>query len=173
MQSIWDKAAKFHGHECPGLAIGVKVCEAAMKKLKIEYSDDENIVCVAENDSCSVDAVQAILGCTLGKGNLVYRDRGKMAFSFFRRDTGESLRIILKPMEKSDDRKARQEFLLNADIEELFIFQEPGYAMPEKAQIFESIICETCGEKTSENKIRLSRGKKLCLDCFAEYKRGW
>jgi iron complex transport system ATP-binding protein len=28
--SFWDKARAFHGHACPGLAIGVKACEAVV-----------------------------------------------------------------------------------------------------------------------------------------------
>ncbi|SDE82292.1 FmdE family protein [Sporomusa acidovorans] len=38
----WDKCVEFHGHECPGLAIGFKACEAVREKLGItlfeEYS---------------------------------------------------------------------------------------------------------------------------------------
>jgi len=62
----WEKAVEFHGHECPGLAIGYKACEAAIKKLGIRFSGDEDIVCVTENDACGVDAVQLITGCTFG-----------------------------------------------------------------------------------------------------------
>jgi len=80
---LWDKAAAFHGHECPGLAIGFKACEAYYKEMGGMMSVDEEIVCITENDACGVDAVQALLSCTLGKGNLIYRDTGKQAFAFF------------------------------------------------------------------------------------------
>ena len=46
--------------------------------------------------ACGVDAVQVLLGCTYGKSNLITRIRGKMAFSFFSRDTGKSVRLVLK-----------------------------------------------------------------------------
>ena len=46
------------------------------------FSEDEEVVCVTENDACGVDGIQAILSCTAGKGNLKFRDTGKMAFSF-------------------------------------------------------------------------------------------
>lgn len=87
--ALWKKAVAFHGHECPGLAIGVRVSEAAREKLKIGTFEDEDIVCVTENDSCSVDGVQVLLGCTFGKGNLLYRGTGKQAFSFFNRTTSQ------------------------------------------------------------------------------------
>lgn len=32
---LWEKVAEFHGHQCPGLAIGYKACEAAMEKMNI------------------------------------------------------------------------------------------------------------------------------------------
>ena len=47
----------------------------------------EEVVCITENDACGVDAVQVITGCTMGKGNLIYRGTGKMVFSFFNRKT--------------------------------------------------------------------------------------
>jgi formylmethanofuran dehydrogenase subunit E len=91
-KSLWKAVVDFHGHECPGLAIGFKACEAAVAELGLDASAlptiDEEIVCVTENDACGVDAIQFLLGCTYGKSNLIARLRGKMAFSFFVRDNG-------------------------------------------------------------------------------------
>lgn len=171
-REIWEKAVEFHGHECPGLAIGVKACEAAMIKMGLQFSSDEEVVCVTENDACGVDAVQLITGCSFGKGNLVYRGTGKMAFSFFGRKTGENIRMILKPFTQKMDRKQRQEYILNAPIDEIFDFKKPMFEIPEKARLFETITCEICGEGAPEHKIRISEGKKVCLDCFKDYSRG-
>jgi len=173
-KQLWDKAVTFHGHECPGLAIGVKACEAAMKKMQIGFSSDEEIVCITENDACGVDAVQAIFSCTLGKGNLLYRGTGKQAFSFFNRKTGEKLRIYLKHQKGPDmDRAEWQEYLLNAPVDEIFSFSEPKFDLPEKAKIFQTIICEICGEGAPEHKMHLQDGKTVCADCFKDYSRGW
>ena len=35
LEPLWQKAAAFHGHVCPGLAIGFKACEAAMKVMGV------------------------------------------------------------------------------------------------------------------------------------------
>ncbi|MDD4570365.1 MAG: FmdE family protein, partial [Tepidanaerobacteraceae bacterium] len=78
-QKLWRKCVEFHGHECPGLAIGFKACEAAIKKLGVSFAKDEESVCVTENDACGIDAIQVITGCTVGKGNLIYRGTGKNA----------------------------------------------------------------------------------------------
>jgi hypothetical protein len=101
-KELWDKAVAFHGHECPGLAIGFKACEAAAEKIGIGVSDDEEIVCITENDACGVDAIQALLSCTLGKGNLLYHGTGKQAFSFFDRKNNKKLRVCLKPGKNED-----------------------------------------------------------------------
>lgn len=168
----WEKSVEFHGHECPGLAIGYKACEAAIRKMGLRFSSDEEIVCVTENDACGVDAVQVITGCTFGKGNLLYKGTGKMAFSFYNRSNGESLRIILKPFKEEMERSQRQEFILNSPAEELFNFSTPTFELPEKARIFTTVECELCGECAPEHKIRFNDGKKVCLDCFKDYSRG-
>jgi formylmethanofuran dehydrogenase subunit E len=56
----WEKAKAFHGHECPGLAIGVKVCEAVVEKMGVSPAFDEELICITENDACGVDAVQVL-----------------------------------------------------------------------------------------------------------------
>jgi len=169
----WDKCVEFHGHECPGLAIGFKVCEAAIESLGITFSSDEEVVCVTENDACGVDAVQVITGCSIGKGNLLHRNTGKQAFSFFNRSTGENIRLVLKPFKGEMDRQQRQEYLLHTPASELFECKKPHFTLPEEARIFTTIICEQCGEGAPEHKIRFQEGKKVCCDCFVDYKRGW
>ena len=94
-QEHLDKVAAFHGHICPGMLIGFKAVEGAIDQLGLSDEAlpavDEEIVAVVENDACGVDAVQVLLGCTYGKSNLIARIRGKMAFSFFSRNTGKSV----------------------------------------------------------------------------------
>lgn len=164
----WEKCVDFHGHECPGLAVGFMACHAAMEKMGIGFSNDEELVCVTENDACGVDAIQVLTGCTFGKGNLIHRGTGKMAFSFFNRANGDSLRMILKPIEKQMTRDERQDYILHASIDELFSFGKPSFEIPEMAKIFNTILCEVCGEGAAENKIRMNEGKKVCLDCALE-----
>ncbi len=173
-RQLWEKAAAFHGHICPGLAIGFKACEAAMEKLGIGVSDDEEIVCITENDACGVDAVQAILSCTIGKGNLLYHNTGKQAFSFFDRKSGKKLRVYLKAENRDKmDRSDWREYLLNAPVDQIFSFSEPKYDLPEKARIFNTLKCELCGERAPEHKMHLQNGQTVCADCFRDYNRGW
>ena len=168
----WLRAAEFHGHQCPGLAIGFKAVEAALTKRPAGAAKDEEIVCVTENDTCAADAVQALLGCTFGKGNLIYHPLGKMAFTFYFRESGESLRVYFKgENNKNLDRAAYMDYLLNAPVEELFAFSQPAAPCPEHARRFASVTCTACGEKAREDKIRLKDSKPYCLACFDEYDR--
>ena len=75
-EALWEKCVAFHGHSCPGLAIGFRAAELAMDYLGLnDPAVDEEVVCVTENDACGVDAVQVLTGCTLGKGCLLYTSR--------------------------------------------------------------------------------------------------
>ena len=80
----WQDCADFHGHECAGLTIGYKAALYAIELLNLQKAEDEEVVCVSENDACGVDAIQVILSCTVGKGNLLFHLTGKQAFSFMR-----------------------------------------------------------------------------------------
>ncbi len=172
-RELWDRAVEFHGHECPGLAIGFKACEAVMEKMGIGVSDDEQIVCVTENDACGVDAVQAILSCTFGKGNLLYRDTAKQAFTFFDRNTGKALRFYLKKRNEGMERAEFLQFLLESPVDELFTISEPTFALPEMARLFTTVFCARCSEGAAERSMRLEGGEPVCADCFTPYNRGW
>lgn len=188
-KAIEDVVA-FHGHWCPGLALGIRLAELALRE--VGRADDEEIVAVAESGSCAVDAVQFLTGCTVGKGNLLIRDVGKMAFSFYRRRDGKAIRIIprLHPEEKDDPyrelqagsnagtlaeeerirfaalRDERARALLDADLEDLFLVGPAPREVPPHAPMEPSRLCEKCGEKVMETKARLCRGLILCRDCF-------
>lgn len=171
IHSLFEKSAEFHGHRCPGLAIGVRAAVEAQKILEIQHSEDEEIVCITENDACGVDGIQVILGCSAGKGNLIFRIRGKQAYSFFNRNNGKSVRLVLKELPKMESREEKQNYILDTPMDEVFEIKKPGYPIPEEARLFPSVQCELCGESTAEPYIRLENGKKVCLDCFREYHR--
>ncbi|MBP2640628.1 MAG: formylmethanofuran dehydrogenase, subunit [Firmicutes bacterium] len=172
-KDLWDRCVNFHGHECPGLAIGFRACEIAKNKLNLSFSTDEEVVCVSENDACGVDAVQVITGCTAGKGNLLHKDTGKMAFLFFNRETGKTVRLILNQLPATMNREERQKYILEAPEDAVFTIGRPKFTVPEYARKFNTIVCEQCKEGAAEHKIRVHDGKKLCLDCAPDYEMHW
>ena len=173
------RVIEFHGHSCPGLAIGIRASELAHRELG--YLSDSEIVCIAETDMCGVDAVQYLTGCTYGKGNLIHRDHGKMAFTFFERKEGRGFRCLLKSKAGDDMheemsmlqliitsgeandaeqkrcnelRRQMEERLMVSDLDELFEIMEPKERMPRSARILASLVCEACGESTMESRTR-------------------
>ena len=170
-RELWEKCAAFHGHECGGLTIGYKAALYAIELLDLRFSPDEQVVCVTENDACGVDAIQVILGCSVGKGNLLFHLRGKQAFSFYNRATGRSVRLVLKDKPQGMSRQESFPYYQSLSPRDMFDVKETTITLPESARIFQSVKCECCGETTAENMIRLENGRKLCLDCCQAYSR--
>lgn len=189
----FEQVAEFHGHSCPGLAFGYRVALAGMRELGAEgISEDEEIVAIVENDSCAVDAIQAIAGCTFGKGNLIFRDFGKQVYTFLKRPSGVAVRISVDFRAPEDtgeekgfwkrysdgdrseevlravhDRKTRKmQAILAARDDELMKVEKMMLELPPEARIYESVRCGFCGEKVAEPKARLIRGKIACIPCF-------
>jgi len=96
----WERCVEFHGHICPGLAIGFQAAQIAFKVLPTlkgePYNPKSGIVSIVQNDACGVDAVQTLLSSTFGKGNLMFMDHGKQVFTFIRRQDGRGVRVALK-----------------------------------------------------------------------------
>ena len=167
----WQDCVAFHGHECGGLTIGYKASLYAIELLKLDFSADEQVVCISENDACGVDAVQVMLGSSIGKGNLLFHMRGKQAFSFYNRKTGASVRLVLKPRPEGMTKAESFAYYQACKPEEMFDVKEATIRLPEKARLFDSYVCDCCGEITGANWIRLAGDKKLCLDCYETYDR--
>ena len=174
-ETWWTRAASFHGHTCPGLALGFKACEGAIAELGLDAAKlpavDEEIVCVTENDACGVDAVQVVLGCTYGKSNLIPRLRGKMAFSFFVRGTDRAVRLVFTARSGERSRDEFQSYILSTPYDQLFDVGLPSYGLPEPARLFASQECAVCGESTAEYGLRVQQGAVVCRDCYDAYAR--
>lgn len=168
---LWEKAVAFHGHECGGLTIGYQAALYAIELLELTFSADEEVVCITENDACGVDAIQAVLGCSVGKGNLLFHIRGKSAYSFYNRKTGRSVRLVLKPLPQGVTRADSFAYYQAKQPQELFEVKPTVLTLPEKARLFSSHVCDCCGEVTGANWIRLDGDRKLCLDCWEAYDR--
>jgi formylmethanofuran dehydrogenase subunit E len=186
----FNDAVKFHGHACPGLALGYRVAERALKEFGLRARDEE-LVAIVENNSCAVDAIQFFCGCTFGKGNLIFKDYGKQVYTFIKRPESEAIRIAVKwesPPEDPEtaamwdryaagdrspevtaavqDRKARRmKGVLEADDAELLEVKRISVQLPAPASIFKSVTCAKCGEKVMEPRTREVDGQLFCIPC--------
>jgi formylmethanofuran dehydrogenase subunit E len=144
---------------------------AAMAALGVERAGDEELVAIAENSACGVDALQLITGCTFGKGNLVFLDHGKPVFTLFSRTTGKGVRVLFRdgaiPPEFRLDREQRLAFILAVPEGEILSLGEPALPLPEKARIFTTLTCARCGEPVMETRLRETAGRQVCLPCAA------
>lgn len=196
-KTSWEEAVEFHGHICPGLAIGYRVAEIALDNLPEGRAQDEEIVAVVENDACGIDAIMVMTGCTPGKGNLIFKDTGKQVYTFGSRNSRKAIRISVNgnilqgnpemrelqhkaiegnasPAEKAEYKKLRQQKkddILNMPGEQFASVNEVDFVVPRKARLFSSVECSCCYEYAMEPRTRNQNGKVVCLDCFDDYSR--
>jgi formylmethanofuran dehydrogenase subunit E len=197
----YDEAVAFHGHACPGLALGYRAAEYAMDALRAGRSDDEELVCIVENDACGVDAIQLVAGCSVGKGNLILKDYGKHAYTFIDRNYNRAIRLVQRPepvvqridpvaselrekvmggtatpaetREFHERQKGVIKKILEMPVGDLFLIREVRPEIPVRAKIFKSVPCAVCGEMVAEHRARVRDGKVVCMPCAGEYGRGW
>ena len=187
----FTKCVEFHGHLCPGMAIGFQAAQVLMERLGVHKAPDEELVTIVETDACGADAIQVMTGCTFGKGNFIFKNYGKQAFSLVDRKKGKALRVCLRPdvFEVNPDffrlaekvqkdeaspeelgrfrqlQQERTKIILDADAEILFKIEEISPDIPPKARVIESGICDFCGEPTKIDLLRSLDGKKVCILC--------
>jgi formylmethanofuran dehydrogenase subunit E len=187
----------FHGHLCPGLVYGYLVAKEAAERLGLDRSKDEEIVVISENDTCAVDALQVLLGTTIGKGNLILRDYGKNVFTVLNRADKRALRFSRRThyvyqgehreefakLEEafaegraSAKQRMRQKWLKAVDLaskpfDAVFHTKEVICPEPPYAPLAPSEPCAKCGEMTMATKMTAAGdGKRLCIPCAQEEK---
>jgi formylmethanofuran dehydrogenase subunit E len=187
-QSYHD-VIRFHGHECPGVAFGVRVAEAVLDRLG---SPDGGLVGVTETDACAVDALQVLTGCTMGKRTLIHQDNGRNVFTFWDRDSGKGVRVralaggvVYRTPELwelsdrigegtateqeqarfaalQDERITR---LLDLPEGEFMAVEEVDAPVPAPKHVAQVDLCAECGEPTSVETLHDHRGRMLCPPC--------
>ncbi len=195
IKTLLLKAGQLHGHYCPGLALGVLAGTYSMAQMK-EMSDGlEQLLAIVEVNSCFVDGIQFVTGCTMGNNSLIYREYGKTAVTLTDR-SGRGIRYAVRPDfrerlheispefqemftkvvkngERSEEHRARFKQLAQeasfqmTDIEPetLFIIEQVHTQIPEYAAMTESVNCEQCGESVMATRIMEQAGKPLCRVC--------
>ncbi len=198
VDSLLDKAARLHGHYCPGLALGVKAAFEAVKEMGLKSEGMEDVLAIVETNNCSTDGIQFVTGCTFGNNSLIFRDLGKTAFTLARRD-GEGVRFvtrkdagenwngefpeyerlfekIVKEREGTEEDKERfsrlarevSHHVVNVPAEKLFKVEDVMKEIPEYAPIHESYVCDRCGESVMATRTVEEDGSVYCLSCSSQ-----
>jgi formylmethanofuran dehydrogenase subunit E len=167
----FEEIVGFHGHKCPGLAMGYRMSLEAMDALRSMRAKDEELVAIVENDACGVDALQCITGCTFGKGNLLFHDFGKQVYTIYSRISRSGVRVIFHgkgiPADVREDRAALADWILAAPAESILSLAPVSIQEPEPARIMKSIPCAFCGESVMESRILEIDGKPACVPCHS------
>ncbi len=169
MDPTYKEIIAFHGHSCPGLAIGYRMTKAALGFLSGEQSADEELVAIVENNACGVDALQCLSGCTFGKGNLMFKDYGKHVYTLYNRTSKRGVRVVLNarnvPKDAIKDKEQFTNWFLSAPEDEVVSLQAVQIDEPEPARIMKSVACAFCGEGVMETRTREINGKLACIPC--------
>lgn len=186
-----QRCIDFHGHLCPGMIYGYKVANEAVSILGIERSMDEEVVIICENDSCSVDAFQIILGTTAGKGNLIINNYGKNVYTVFSRNKNKAYRFSRKssykylgkhidefnlleekfvngtatPKERARQKKLKSFDLLDQPFSNIFETKEAKIPAPTYAELSPSVSCLKCFEMTMKSKMIETDSGLICIPC--------
>ena len=193
-KEIFETGLKFHGHKCPAMPLGLRAGLAAMKTLGVERSQDKELHIKAETGKghaagCFLDGLMTATGCTYGKSNIEKLYYNKMAFTLIDTQTNRAVRVSLKPdfFEKAlnspfvQKRKAGvPPQAIAPEITDPLVERIKGLPESEFLDIgkvhsvdfkkgkglFEVKRCESCGEVTFVNKLRIARdGKVVCMSC--------
>lgn len=184
-----DSVIEFHGHMCGGLALGIRAAQVALREL--DPGAPGGLMAEVETSTCSVDAIQFLTGCTLGKGNLVQKDHGKNAYTFWRLADGKGVRVAAVPgfgadlpdrwelMAKIQSGRASEEErarfaeiqqrwsseILSAPDDQLFRVRPVSEPPPARSPLLPPVTCAACGEAVMESRAQRRGGKILCLGC--------
>jgi len=184
----FERTVDFHGHLCLDIAMGYRVARAALTALGELGRDPAALVATVGNDTCAVDAVQSVTGCTFGKRNLVASLTGKPVYMWQHARTGEGVRAYvhywdhfdadgnfrdtmrrykdgkLGPAQAADFETRHGDLIrhiLTAPEAELFRITPVSAPAPPKSGGFSARACSRCGEFAKE--ALLVDG--LCAEC--------
>jgi len=96
--SILERAAEFHGHLGPFLAIGVKMGLTGLNQLEIIKNKSLTIAAslpLRVPFSCIIDGLQITTSCTIGNRKLTLKDSEKIQAKFTRKDNGRKIVVAL------------------------------------------------------------------------------
>jgi formylmethanofuran dehydrogenase subunit E len=189
-EQLIEKIFAFHHKRAPGIVIGVDMVELALEKLG-PIKERLNAVC--EGQSCLIDVLQVMTGCTYGNKYLrVINNLGRFALSLFDRFDGRGIRVSVN-LKKIDSQKtpemakfftrtrskdvkeggqARIDSALKimaeyAGLQDSILEWEPVHIIDyKKPPMYPADICNSCGETF----LIFASGETRCEACKGEVK---
>ena len=192
-KSEFTQVVDFHGCYCLDIALGYRVAKALVREMGEHLNDMKKVYAYVGTNTCAVDAIQKITGCTAGKRNLIYADLGKSVFVLQNTVSGKTLRAYCHFWDQYDhtemrakrkaaaddaaDEQAKRQFKTYIDAEinriltleesQLFRITATQLPIPEKSSKYLSEPCARCGEFTKAELLRKQDEGKICPECSA------
>jgi len=185
------RVVDFHGHLCPELAIGMKAVEYARKLLFKGEEPSVRISVLVENCTSALDALQVLLGVTLGNQCLKVLDFGKHNYTFSARDADEGFTLRLKGLSYGDEHDyeilegkivrsqisldevvrfqelldGRVKKLLSSHPEDLFDVVDASQTVQTMETPAAYLSCAGCGQQVLKEHAVELEGKCYCAPC--------
>jgi formylmethanofuran dehydrogenase subunit E len=189
---IPEFAWEFHGHRCPFMPIGYRMGKVAMEKLGMSKIRDHGAFALSEMgighpQTCMMDGIQAVTGCTYGKLMMERLNYGKVAMILYMPGKG-AVRVSALP--EFQDELGKKEFfayrkkgiepsqiptsvvedavrlVLDLPEERMFKVENlPNFTFGRPKSSFNKAKCSACGEYVFERYLRVLDGKQTCIPC--------
>jgi len=191
MNMTLKRVVDFHGHLCPEIVVGAKLCEYIFTFLSKRSDQKVSLAIVAENCTPAIDAIQVQLGTTLGNQRLLLIDYSKHNYTVM---PNEGLRFSLRPQRYGDedeyealeleekirtDRVTLEEVvrfqtlldnrvkhLMERDPEELFETEPVAAFDPPCELAIRYVSCRNCGQPVLKSRAVETDAGLNCLPCF-------
>jgi len=189
-KAMLEKAIAFHGHTCVGLVLGTRIAIAGLQKLCVnDPSETRDLIVYVEIDRCLADAIQAIIGCTIGKRRLKHLDYGKFAATFVDTSKKRAVRISVKEkarelamkygeehglIERGKIVSRKQEMKIMAEAYskipdfDLLNIRDVSVSIPKwdlPGLPERKVMCAICGERVFDGREKIVNGRILCRPC--------
>ncbi len=192
MGSEFKDAVAFHQHLCLDIAIGYRAAKVLVSEMGDQLKNMKEVVALVGNETCAVDAIQEITGCTFGKRNLILTHIGKPVYILQNTATGTAVRAYCKywdtfdhsqlralrketkrpdasPEAKAALQKKTEEIIdaiLAAPDSALFSISEVSLPPPPKSGKYQAEPCDQCHEHVDIALLKDKGGKRLCTECL-------
>ncbi len=192
MGAEFKDVVDFHQHLCLDIAIGYRAGKALVREMGDELKNMKEVVARVGNNTCAVDAIQEVTGCTFGKRNIYLDHIGKPVYILQNTKTGNAVRLYCtywetfdhtelrtlrkaaKAVDASDAQKAALlkkteetiEAVLAAPESELFAITRIKLPAPPKSGKYTAEACADCTEQSDIALLTEVGGKRLCKECL-------
>lgn len=192
MEKVFQDAVDFHRHLCLDIAVGYRAAKILVREMGDELKNMKEVVALVGNETCAVDGIQEVTGCTFGKRNLILTHIGKPVYILQNTKTGNSvraychywdtfdhtefraLRKAVKHPDATESDKKKLEKMTKETIDEILAAPESALfkvtrvvlPAPKIAGKYPAAPCAGCGEHVNEALLTETAGQKLCKECL-------